>query len=176
MNKVVLYIAVSLNGLIAREDGDVSWLDPFNSIDYGYEKFSTSVGAIVMGATTYEHVLNFPEWPYTGRTVYVLSSKSIPTSLPTGVIFYSGDLKTLIKQLSSESSKPIYLVGGGKIITAFLDVELLDEMIIFIMPLLLNGGIPLFQSLQADKKLNLTNTKTYSNGVIQLNYSVVREQ
>jgi len=175
MNKTVLYIAATLNGFIARMDGDISWLDPFNSMDYGYDDFYREVGAIIMGSTTYEDVLKFPEWPYKQRAVYVLTSRSFPQEAPPGVVFYNGDLKMLCEELSQKDDKPIYVVGGGKVITSFLNKQLLDELILFTMPLLLQNGIPLFEVLNNDIPLSLLSTRSYSNGVVELRYEVLKD-
>jgi len=149
------YIATSLDGYIARTNGDISWLNeipnPENS-DFGYSEFISKIDAIIMGRNTFEKVLEFDDWPY-GRKVFVLSNtlKNVPEYLIDRVEIVSGDLKTILEDLKKRELKNLY-VDGGKTIQSFLKEDLIDEMIITTVPILLGDGIPLFGHLERDLK------------------------
>lgn len=149
------YIATSLDGYIARTNGDISWLDeipnPENS-DFGYSEFISNIDAIIMGRNTFEKVLEFDDWPYE-QLVFVLSNtlKKVPEYLIDRVEIISGDLKTILEDLEKRELKNLY-VDGGKTIQSFLKEDLIDEMIITTVPILLGDGIPLFGHLGRDLK------------------------
>lgn len=149
------YIATSLDGYIARTNGDISWLDeipnPENS-DFGYSEFISNIDAIIMGRHTFEKVLEFDDWPYE-QLVFVLSNtlKKVPEYLIDEVEIVSGDLKTILEDLEKRELKNLY-VDGGKTIQSFLKEDLIDEMIITTVPILLGDGIPLFGHLEHDLK------------------------
>ena len=149
------YIATSLDGYIARTNGDISWLDeipnPENS-DFGYSEFISNIDAIIMGRNTFEKVLEFDDWPYE-QLVFVLSNtlKKVPEYLIDRVEIVSGDLKTILEDLEKRELKNLY-VDGGKTIQSFLKEDLIDEMIITTVPILLGDGIPLFGHLERDLK------------------------
>jgi len=149
------YIATSLDGYIARTNGDISWLDeipnPENS-DFGYSEFISNIDAIILGRHTFEKVLEFDDWPYE-QLVFVLSNtlKKLPEDLIDRVEIVSGDLKTILEDLEKRELKNLY-VDGGKTIQSFLKEDLIDEMIITTVPILLGDGIPLFGHLEQDLK------------------------
>jgi dihydrofolate reductase len=149
------YIATSLDGYIARTNGDISWLDeipnPENS-DFGYSEFISNIDAIIMGRHTFEKVLEFDHWPYE-QLVFVLSNtlKKVPEYLIDRVEIISGDLETILEDLEKRELKNLY-VDGGKTIQSFLKEDLIDEMIITTIPILLGDGIPLFGHLGRDLK------------------------
>ena len=149
------YIATSLDGYIARTNGDISWLDeipnPENS-DFGYSEFIRNIDAIIMGRNTFEKVLEFDDWPYE-QLVFVLSNtlKKVPEYLIDRVEIVCGDLKTILEDLEKRELKNLY-VDGGKTIQSFLKEDLIDEMVITTVPILLGDGIPLFGHLERDLK------------------------
>lgn len=151
----MVYIATSLDGYIARTNGDISWLDeipnPENS-DFGYSEFVRNIDAIIMGRNTFEKVLEFDDWPYE-QLVFVLSNtlKKVPEYLIDRVEIINGDLKTILEDLEKRDFKNLY-VDGGKTIQSFLKEDLIDEMIITTVPILLGDGIPLFGHLDRDLK------------------------
>ena len=173
MAKVILYIAQSLDGFIADKDGGVGWLDNFHveGEDYGYNEFLDTVGVIIMGANTYRQVLTFGEWPYKDKKTVVVSRNTHPVPANAGVEFYSGSLKPLIEKLKTKAKKNIWLVGGSQLVTGFLNEGLIDEIHLFIMPVLLKKGIPLFVNLSGITHLKLTSVKSYSTGVVRINYT-----
>ncbi|QDT96095.1 dihydrofolate reductase family protein [Gimesia aquarii] len=178
--KASVYIATSLDGFIARENGELDWLpgsdgqsDP-DGEDYGYHEFMDSVDALVMGRNTFELVLSFGEWPYGSKRVIVLSSKPlpIPSHLPPTVESTSCSPSDLVQKLSDEGLKHLY-IDGGKTIQSFLNAGLIQELIITKVPVLIGSGISLFGPLDKDKKLQHIETLTYENGFVQSRYELV---
>ena len=175
--KASVFIAASLDGFIARENGDIDWLslayDEEDAEDYGYQEFMDSVDVLIMGRKSFEKVLTFGEWPYGDKRVVVLSSRSleIPNELSDSVESESCSAADLIKQLSESGAKHLY-IDGGKTIQGFLSAGLIQQLIITIVPILLGGGIPLFGPLNDDIKLNHVETRSYSNGLVQSKYAV----
>ncbi|MBW7475385.1 dihydrofolate reductase family protein [Paenibacillus oenotherae] len=145
VNKVVLYIAMSLDGYIARSDGSVDWLFDVQGDggDNGYSKFYSRVEAVVMGKLTYDVVLKLEEeFPYSDKPCYVFT-RSEPAAAPH-VIFVDEPVQSFIPRLKAEAKGDIWLVGGGQLVQAFLAHHLVDELQIAIIPKVLGGGIPLF--------------------------------
>lgn len=174
MSIIKLYIATSLDGKIARLNGDVDWLDkiphPPNE-DYGYNAFYESIGITLMGNNTYKKVLSFGvEFPYKGKTNYVFTKDKI-VEKDENVTYVSGDILSFVRQLKEDSEKDIWLIGGGEITALFLDHQLVDELIVFIMPVVLGEGIPLLGALKEDIPLVLKNRKIWEeSGVVELVY------
>lgn len=179
--KASVYIATSLDGFIAREDGDLDWLpgsDPNESHDsgevnedYGYQEFMDSVDVLVMGRSTFETVLAFGQWPYGGKRVVVLSSKLRPGSddLPESVEVMSGSPGEVIEALQESGARHLY-IDGGKTIQGFLNAGLIQELIITVVPVLIGTGIPLFGALDHDLKLQHVETRSFPNGFVQSKY------
>lgn len=171
-SKVILYIAVSLDGYIALPNGDISWLSEFEggSEDYGYGKFFKRLGAAIMGAKTYEQVLGFGKWPYPGVTAYVITHRKWDNALQENIVFYNGDFKKLIEEAKRKTKKDIWIVGGSQIITGFMNQGLIDEYIISVIPIILTEGIPLFKNINRRKRLQAVDTKAYPSGIVQIKY------
>ena len=165
MSKIILYIAISLDGYIAKEDGNIDWLTSFDE-DYGYEKFLSTIDTIIMGRKTYEQVLSFGEWPYSGLKTVVFTHRKLKDD--KNVEFISGPIQQNISELKKQSNKNIWIVGGGQLITEFVKLNLIDEYQIFIMPLLLGSGIPILHEAINMKSLKLIKSKSYKSGVIEL--------
>ena len=165
MQKIILYIAISLDGFIAKEDGSVDWLSSFDE-DYGYEEFLYSIDTIIMGSKTYQQVLTFGEWPYQGIKTFVLTHQKLKDD--ENVEFLSGSITKAITLIKNQSTKNIWLVGGGNLITEFVKQQLIDEYQIFIMPLFLGNGIPILQETVKLDPLKFTKSKSYESGVIEL--------
>lgn len=173
------YIATSLDGYIARENGNLDWLDKASENipegeDCGYDSFISDIDVIVMGRNTYEKVLSFGLWPYENIKVIVLTHKELADTnvLYKNVEYFSGDLKVLIERLRSEGIKRVY-IDGGVTITNFLAEGLLDEIIVTVVPVILGKGIPLFGSMRNDVSLELLETETYDFGFLQIKYKVL---
>ncbi|MDP6627115.1 MAG: dihydrofolate reductase family protein, partial [Methanopyri archaeon] len=128
--KIILYIAASLDGFIARKDGFVDWLSPYENTeeDYGYKEFYDSVGTVVMGNTTYK---GFGEY-YRDKPCFVFSR--VRKGNDGNATFVNGDMEESMKKINSTGTKNIWLVGGGEVIDAFLRHDLIDELIISIIP------------------------------------------
>lgn len=165
MPKTILYIAISLNGYIAKEDGSVDWLSSFNE-DYGYEKFLSTIDTIIMGRKTYQQVLTFGEWPYKGIRTYVFTHQKLKND--NNVEFASGEIIQTINKIKKQSNKNIWLVGGAELITEFVKQQLIDEYQIFIMPVFLGSGISLLSEAVEINFKNFTKSKSYKSGVVEL--------
>lgn len=179
--KVSVFIATSLDGYIARTNGDLDWLDAANATvpvgeDCGYQALMQTVDALIMGRKTYEKVLTFGPWPYGETAVTVLSSTpiSFPDEIPATVTHSSEDPHSLCERLSREGTKHIY-IDGGNTIQRFLSGELVDELTITIIPILLGTGIPLFGPFDTDMNLSCVDTKRFEFGFVQLKYRVKKD-
>lgn len=172
--KIILYIASSLDGFIARRSGDISWLDAYQveGEDYGYSEFLKTIDTIVMGSKTYEQVLSFGSWPYEGFKTYVMTKRQIEPIDKAKVEFYSGDLDSFVPGIRGESHKDIWLVGGATLAQSFLKHSFIDEMIISIIPVILGDGIPLFGPMKEEIRLGLLKSESYNNGIVQLHYKL----
>ncbi len=172
--RVVVYIAMSLDGFIADRNGSVGWLNDIEPVegdaDFGYSGFYESIGALIMGRTTYDQVLTFGDWPYPGKRTYVVTSNP-PDGDHPNVEFVSSDLKTFVDDVKGKSEKDIWHVGGGKLIAGFREHGLIDAYIITIIPVLLGAGIPLFPGNQPSSELRLVDMMTFDNGLVQLKYA-----
>lgn len=177
--KISVYIATSLDGFIAREDGNLDWLsgrngdDAGSGEDYGYAAFMATVDVLVMGRNTYEKVLTFSNWPYGEKRVVVLSRSltHLAPNLPPQVALRHSEPAVLVADLATEGFEHIYL-DGGQLIQAFLRAGLIDELIITTIPVLIGQGIPLFGRLTGDVCLQHRETRIFAAGFIQTRYRV----
>ena len=167
MRKIKLFIASSLDGYIANEDGGVDWL-PDNA-DSGYGEFYKTIDAVVMGRKTYEQVLTFGAYPYEGKKSYIFTRNSNQNK-DENVEFVS-EIDEFTKELISSSGRDIWLVGGAEIISYFLNRGFVNEIIISIIPIVLGKGILLFKNIQKDTKLELVKTTQYKK-LVELHYIV----
>lgn len=160
-----VFIAISLDGFIARRDGRIDWLSIVErpGEDHGFQKFYDSVDTIVMGRKTWETALGFEAWPYTGKRVVVLS-KSTHRAMH-GEDFFSGD----VRELDLSRSKRTY-VDGGNVIAQFLAAKRIDDLTIAIIPILLGDGTPLAPGLGRDVPLRLVQHRAFDSGLVQLEY------
>ncbi|WP_400193638.1 dihydrofolate reductase family protein [Hymenobacter sp. B81] len=169
MRETVLYIAASLDGYIADEQGGVDFLHAFEQPDedYGYAELLASLSAVVMGARTYEQVLGFGiAWPYAGLPTYVCTSRELPTDADPDIRLWHGSVAELAATLPAGRT---WLVGGGQLIDAFNAAGLIDQLLLAVMPVFLGRGIKLL-STPPPQKLRLQDVKKYSNGVLMLDY------
>ena len=167
MRKIILYIASSLDGYVARENGDIDWLP--QSDTSGYDEFYKTIDAVIMGKTTYDQVLTFGEYPYKDKKSYVFTRNNNPTN-DENVEFIS-NLDEFVKDTLSNLDRNVWLVGGGQIISSFLNNGIIDEVILSIIPVVLGKGIPLFQNIQKETKFELIKTTNYDN-FIELHYKI----
>jgi dihydrofolate reductase len=176
--KASVYIATSLDGFIAREDGGLDWLNTANSNvpkgeDCGYRAFMDTVDVLVMGRKSYEKVLSFENWPYGDTRVVVLSRNPIafPKKIPKSVTHSSETPTELTGRLISEGMQHLY-VDGGVTIQRFLAEGLINELTITIIPILLGSGIRLFGPLPKDIQLTHIATRSFDFGFVQKKYSI----
>lgn len=173
-----VFIATSVDGMIARADGEIDWLDAAGGgdshEDYGYGAFFESVDCMVMGRGSYEKVVSFGgDWPYAGKRVVVLTTTlERPIDGYSDLVeLYDGPIKALNDRLKSEGVQHVY-VDGGKTIQSFLRAGLLHRMIITQIPILIGDGIPLFGTLNRDIPLTHVRTQSYPNGFVQNEYVI----
>ena len=171
-----VYIATSLDGFIAREDGAIDWLMQANTAvppgeDCGYAAFMSTVDVLIMGRNSYEQVAGFEPWPYEGKRVVVLTSRDINFRKGPDIQLEASSESPheLLKRLGSEGFKHAY-VDGGKVIQSFLSNGLIDKFTITTIPVLIGVGRPLFGSLPSDVKLRLVHSKAYEFGFTQTTY------
>jgi len=173
--KVSVYVATSLDGFIARKNGDIGWLTGGErGEDYGYAEFMSDIDHIVMGRNTYEKVLTFGGWHY-DKKVIVLTNRGLitPPELSGKIEALHLSPRELLNQMSIRGTKHIYL-DGGVTIQRFLRADLVDEMTITIMPILIGEGLSLFGKLDKDVKLELIKSESFNNGFVQSKYKVYR--
>ncbi len=168
-----VYIATSLDGFIARANGDLDWLPSPQGPegeDYGYGEFMKTVDVIVMGRGTYEKVLTFGAWPYE-TPVVVLSSRKValPANAPASIEAMSGSPADVVARLESRGLEHAY-VDGGVTIQRFLEAGVIQRLIITRVPVLIGSGIPLFGPLTRDIPLQHVETRTFPNGLVQSEY------
>lgn len=170
---IILYIAMSLDGYIAKNNGSVDWLSGNGdnpNIDNGYDDFYNTIDTVVMGRTTYEQIINelSPNtWVYEGKKCYVATTKKCKSDKRAE--FISDDIVEFIKNLKKQDGKDIWLVGGGKLVDQFIKKNLIDKYIITIIPTILGDGIPLFSKENPEIKLRLVETKEF-DGMVELRY------
>ncbi len=174
-----VFIATSLDGFIAREDGRIDWLDQANLAvpageDCGFAEFMATIDVLVMGRNTFEQVLSFGQWPYGKTSVIVMSHslQSLPLISPATVSLSAEDPEKLVEKLSKQGVKRIY-VDGGFTIQSFLAKNLIDEITITTVPIVLGSGKPLFGDLMQDIHLRLIESKSYNFGFVQSKYQVI---
>jgi dihydrofolate reductase len=170
MGKTIIYISMTLDGYVAGKNDDLSWLMPYSTVDYGYKEFYETVGAIILGERTYDHILANWDWPYANVPVFVLSNKPLKNKPVKGeVIAVSGDIKDVLAQAKEKTKKNIWIGGGAHVAQEFLNQELADELIVAIVPVLLGGGIRLFGESKLTS-LELAHVNEYKKGLVQLHY------
>lgn len=165
--RFAVFIAVSLDGYIARPDGSIDWLAPFHDEEHGYAAFFAGVDALVIGRGTYDTVLSFPEWPYGNKRVIVYTTRPLPAV--HGEEMWSGPPRELAERLDREGVRRVYL-DGGALVRGFLREGLVDEWTINVIPLILGAGRPLFTSGLPEVPLRLLEAKGLPSGVVQLRY------
>ena len=167
--KISVFIATSLDGFIARSNGSIDWLSQVENPgeDYGYGEFFASVDTMVIGRKTYETALSFPDWPYAGKRVVVMTHQSFDSQL--GEEFFSGSPAELARKLQEGGAEHLY-VDGGATIRGFLAENLVDELTISVIPILLGEGRPLFGAGVPEARLVLQSSQSYPKGLVQLRY------
>jgi dihydrofolate reductase len=181
-SRVIVHMAASLDGFIARKDGRVDWLETSDEFPGGetlsadlIDAFLKTIDCYVMGSRTYETALNFESkgfgWSYGDKPVFVLTSRKLPRTRDT-VEFYSGDLAGFVNARLRTSFQAIWFVGGGSVCGECLRLGLADEIRYSILPIVIGDGISFFGSLDRDVPLHLAEVKAYKSGIVELCYEV----
>jgi dihydrofolate reductase len=170
---VSVFIGTSLDGFIARPNGDLDFLPEGGGEPHGYNEFIASVDALVIGRKTFEKVLTFETWPYGDKRVVILSSHPIDLSATGGgaVEQMAGPPADIVSQLAASGAHHLY-VDGGITIQEFLRAGLIQRLIITRVPVLIGDGVPLFGTLPRDILLHHVATRHYPSGLVQSEYHV----
>lgn len=171
--KITYAVATSLDGYLARDDGDVSWLDELN-IDMqeaGLEEFMASVDGLLMGRGTYDFVFNYGSWPYGEKPTWVFTRQSLEP-LNGANLSVVDEIKSAMDDANSLGLKHLWLIGGGKLASSFLDEGLITDLSISEMPVILGSGIPLFASHELDQIESEHKTVTERKGFRQIDIAV----
>lgn len=164
---VILFIACSLDGFIARADGGIDWLSTGG--DYGYRTFFDAVDTILIGRKTWEMSLGFGVEPYEGRDVIVFTSTPERFS-HEWASFTAESAREVVESLRKNPGGSIWLIGGGELVRSCLEDDLIDEYRIFVHPIILGGGLPLFPPHERETKLKLTGHQSFPNGLLEMRY------
>lgn len=181
MPRTQYYVAASLDGYIAKPDGDLDWLTGYQgqgsaagarSSEGEYERFYSDVGAVAMGSKTYEFILGEASgWPYAGRPSWVFTRREL-SSLDPEIRFAQGDVSRVHAAMTEAAGdRNVWLVGGGDLVSQFASLGLLDELILTVVPVVLGEGLPLFAG-RIDEPLRLTAAQPFTNGMVELRYDL----
>lgn len=172
MRKIIVYIATSADGFIARPDGDVGWLErPRVAGNYGMNDFYRSIDTVLMGRKTYDLALKMGQTSYPGKMNYIFSRTPRRSGMPE-VEFVAEEAGEFAKGLRLTPGKEIWLVGGGELIASLLDAGQVDEFIIHVIPVLIGEGIPLLHPRHRTVPLALLSARSFADGVVRLHYRV----
>ncbi|GJM35890.1 MAG: dihydrofolate reductase [Saprospiraceae bacterium] len=173
-------MVASLDGFIGKADGDISWVQSVDNYEKGSElteeaiaEFLKSIDCYLMGSKTYEHALELG-WPYGDVPVIVLTSRKLKSDKKS-VQFYSGDLSQLVNNQLKVNYRNIWMVGGAKMTKEFMRLELADEIVISIMPVILGGGILFFDYIGMKQLLHLIDVKAFKDGMVELTYEIKKK-
>ena len=170
--KASVFVGTSLDGFIARANGDLDFLEAGGGEPHGYDEFIATVDALVIGRNTFETVLTFGSWPYGNKPVVVLSTRPLAPTPPGAMVErMSGAPADIVSQLAARGIGHIY-VDGGITIQRFLEAGLIHRLIITRVPVLIGGGIPLFGAVPRDIALKHVATRHYASGLVQSEYLV----
>lgn len=174
---VIVHIATSADGYIARPDGDLEWLTSRPAPDgfYGMNAFMRSIDTKVLGRKTYEVSRRMgAKFDSTTRTI-VFTRHAPPADAPSGVEFVNGTIGPFMSALREHPGKDIWLMGGGELIASFLDEQAIDEFVISVVPVFIGDGLPLIARRYRHLPLHLLSTERFDDGVVQLRYGVPKQ-
>jgi dihydrofolate reductase len=168
-----VFVGVSVDGFIARPNGDLDFLPPGGGEPHGYNEFIATVDALVIGRKTFETVLAFPVWPYGDKRVIVLSTRPLDFSAVRGGVVEqtSGPPAEIVAKLTARGLKHLY-IDGGITIQQFLRAGLIQRLTITRVPVLIGEGIPLFGTLPHDIRLQHIQTQHYPSGLVKTEYRI----
>ena len=169
-----VFIGTSLDGFIARRNGEYDFLPADGGEPHGYTEFMAGIDTLVIGRKTFETVRAFAEWPYAGKRVVVLSSRELDFSKVRkhGVERMAGEPKDIVERLEASGAKSLY-VDGGDTIQRFLRAGLIQRLIITRVPVLIGEGISLFGAVPQDIRLEHVATSSYRSGLVKSEYRVI---
>ena len=176
-SKITLHMVASLDGFIAKKDGDISWMESNDHYEKGItlsgedvKTFLDTIDCYVMGSHTYEHALELG-WPYGDIPVKVLTHRDLKAARES-VEFYAGDLKELVDIHLKPNFNSIWVVGGSILAKDFLQSDLVDDIILSIMPIILGDGLLFFDYIGQEQHLHLKDVKAYQDGMVELWYEI----
>jgi dihydrofolate reductase len=177
MVRTLYYVASSIDGFIADSDDRIDWLLQFGfeTFDEHYQRFLAGIGAIVMGAGTYEFLIADAntEWPYAGIPTWVVTHREFPVVDGAAITFSSGDITALDTELRAVAGdRDVGVVGGGSIAAQFADAGLLDELQLTVMPILVGSGRPVLPVGQVGRPLELLRTTPFPGGAVEHVYKL----
>ena len=168
MRKLILYIASSLDGFIADQENKLDWLTVYTG-EYGYKEFMKDIDTVLMGRKTYEWVVAAGvSNPHPEQMNYIFTSTPEHFTSTPNSTFTSQDPVAFVKNLKEQKGKNIFLAGGSGLISNFIEFDLVDEYILFVVPVLLGNGIPLFSRLSHTVQLETVSVKNYDDGMIEV--------
>lgn len=171
--KIIVYIATSADGYIARPDGNVDWLNrPRTAGDYGMGEFFSTIDTVLWGRKTFG--IGGNTRGYGGKIKNYVFTHHPPKAPMKGVEFVNEPIKEFAKRLRATTGKDIWMMGGGEIIASFLDAGEIDEFMIHVIPTFIGEGIPLIAPRHRSIELKLLSAKDYPDGVVRLHYKVER--
>jgi dihydrofolate reductase len=173
MSTIILYMSISEDGFIADKYGESDWLDSFNLNKYGFEEFYKKIDALIMGKKTYEELIEKGPWPHTTKPTFVFTDSEEEPIAPN-VVFGGGDVKTFVEMLEKKTNyKQIWLVGGANVAQEFYDAECIDEYIITTLPVELDEGTEMPESILYHEKMTRIDEREYDDGVMQEHYESI---
>jgi dihydrofolate reductase len=173
---LILYIACSLDGYIAKPNDDLSYLTmvQIEGEDYGYQDFISNVDTVVLGRRTFDWVMNqVDRFPHSDKETYIITRTDRPNK--ENITFYTGELKELINGLKRKQGKNIFCDGGAEIVNELLREQLFDELIISVIPVLVGDGIRLFHDGRPEQGLEFVSVKSFDTGLVQLHYKMTEK-
>lgn len=166
--ETIAYVAVSVDGYIAGEGGTVTFLEEFGSEEYDFHGFLDSIGAVVMGSTTYEQIAGWG-WPYGDRPGLVLTHRDLPVAEGASIEFSSAPTGEAIQAFADNTDTRLWIVGGGRVILDAMHDGVVDLLELYVMPVVLGAGVPLFPG-EFQGRLTLLEATSFGNGVVRLRY------
>lgn len=176
--KIIVNIATSADGYVARSDGNLDWLTrrPAPKGFYGLPRFSRSIDAKILGRKTFDLSVNMGASFSADDLHYVFSRRQPPASVPAGVQFVTEPIQGFAERLRKQAGKNIWMMGGGEIIGSFLDEGAIDEFIITVVPTFIGEGIPLIAPRRREVLLRLRSLRRFPDGVLQFHYEVLQSK
>ncbi len=174
--KVILDIATSLDGYIAKPDDNLDFLSIVEqpSQDYGYADFIKTIDTVIIGRKTYDKVLTFGiPFPHADKKTFVITRTPRPQT--GNIVFYTESIKDLVLKLKSEKGKNIFVDGGAELVNEMMKHDLIDEFVISIIPIFIGSGIQLFKQGRPEARLKLVNSAHFEKGLVQLHYIRLQE-